>query len=144
LAGSNSEQVRKDGCAYWLQQLKLEQQINRHFVSLLSSRLTRREDLSQLHATSDGSRVALDKQTPYLKTLQEHATGGEPEAYSALARNSCLNRRLVIISNARLGVARRWTQEGGLVCVLLGGGVPYILYPKGKNCTFIGESYVHA
>lgn len=143
LAGSNSEQVRKDGCAYLLQQLQLEEQRRRRFLSALSSHVTHRQVLSQLELMDKGNIALLDKQNPYLKALQEHAAGGDPVAYASLARNFCLNRRFFITSNSHLGVGPRWTQKGDLVCVLFGGGVPYVLSPKGKNYTFIGQSYVH-
>jgi hypothetical protein len=124
LAGSNSEQIRKDGCAYLLSQL----QVARERKRLL---------------TDAADRVPSGKQSPYLKALQDHATGGEPRAYAALARNYCLYRRFFVTLDGRLGIGPRWTRKGDLVCVLFGGGVPYILCPKGRRYSFIGESYVH-
>lgn len=145
LAGVNSEQVQKDGCAYLLQQLQHEQQRGRHFWGASSSHPAHVETSS--HSNSEsltcGNGTSLEREAHYLKVLRLNATGGKPEAYLALARNYCLNRRFFITSSGRLGVGPRWTRKGDLVCVLLGGGVPYVLSPKGKYHTFIGESYVH-
>ncbi|KAE9379877.1 hypothetical protein N431DRAFT_432242 [Stipitochalara longipes BDJ] len=33
-------------------------------------------------------------------------------------------------------------KEGDLVCLLFGGGVPYILRPKGHRYIFIGDCYI--
>jgi hypothetical protein len=113
LADSNSEQIRKDGCAYLL------------------AKLTKRKCRE------------MGRLSPYLQALQDYATGGDPGAYAALARNYCLNRRFFITLHGRLGIGPKWTKQGDMVCVLFGGGVPYILCPKGRHYTFIGESYVY-
>jgi hypothetical protein len=123
LAGSNSEQIRKDGCAYLLGQLQAAR--------------------GKRPLTDADGCIPSTKQSLFLKALQDHATGGVPGAYAALARNYCLYRRFFITSDRRLGIGPRWTKKGNLVCVLFGGGVPYILCPKGRHCIFIGESYVH-
>jgi hypothetical protein len=142
LAGSNSEQIRKDGCAYLLSQLQTVRERKRVFCSL-SLPVSLGQASSRPRLTDANDCVPSGKQSPYLKALQDHATGGDPGAYVSLARNYCLNRRFFITLHGRLGIGPRWTKKGDLVCVLFGGGVPYILCPKGRRYIFIGESYVH-
>jgi len=53
-------------------------------------------------------------------------------------------RRLIVTENGYLGLGAGNTNKGYLVCVLLGGPVPFILR-RGSDDEFIlvGEAYVH-
>jgi hypothetical protein len=52
-------------------------------------------------------------------------------------------KRLFVTSAGFLGVAPFHAQEGDVVCLLLGGEVPYLLRPSGNEYTFVSECYVH-
>ena len=53
----------------------------------------------------------------------------------------CRHRRLFITVQGYMGLAPPTAREGDLVCVLLGGDVPFILRPSNSNYSLIGESY---
>jgi hypothetical protein len=53
----------------------------------------------------------------------------------------CRHRRLFITVQGYMGLAPPTAREGDLVCVLLGGDVPFILRPSNSNYLLIGESY---
>ncbi|PMD37937.1 hypothetical protein L207DRAFT_384472, partial [Hyaloscypha variabilis F] len=42
----------------------------------------------------------------------------------------------------RMGIGPGPMKEGDLLCLLFGGGVPYILRPKDHRYIFIGDCYV--
>jgi len=75
LAGSNSEPVRKDGCAYLFQQLQLEKQRRYRFLSALPSHVPRRQGLSELDLMAEDKHVPLESEVPIWKycrsTLKE-------------------------------------------------------------------------
>lgn len=128
ISGKSSQQIRKNGCAYLLTQLGVAQEQK---GGLLAS----------MHLPFSTNRL---RRAPYLEALREGAEGGEPEAYASLARNYCLNRRFFVTADRRLGIGPKWAREGDLVCVLFGGGVPYVVRPRpGGQFEFIGESYVY-
>ncbi|PMD28931.1 hypothetical protein L207DRAFT_380461, partial [Hyaloscypha variabilis F] len=52
-------------------------------------------------------------------------------------------RKLFTTVQGYMGLAPSTAREGDLVCVLLGGDVPFILRPSKSNYSLIGESYVH-
>lgn len=121
LAGSDPAQIRKNGYAFVRSQIEKE--------------LERRS----FWPTGIGARVKYR----YLELLQGGAVGGKPEGYTALAKNFCINRRFFVTAKGCLGIGPKWTKKGDLVCVLLGGAVPYILRPAGMDFALVGESYVH-
>ena len=53
------------------------------------------------------------------------------------------NRRMVVSRKGYLGLVPFETERDDLVCVLLGGEMPFILRPKGNYYTLVGECYVH-
>ncbi|KAN0091804.1 hypothetical protein V8E51_017651 [Hyaloscypha variabilis] len=53
------------------------------------------------------------------------------------------HRKLFTTVQGYMGLAPSTAREGDLVCVLLGGDVPFILRPSKSNYSLIGESYVH-
>lgn len=52
-------------------------------------------------------------------------------------------RRLFVTKNGYIGLAPSPAQEGDLICVLLGCGVPVILRREGDHYIFIGVCYTH-
>jgi hypothetical protein len=52
-------------------------------------------------------------------------------------------RKMIFTQKGYLGLAPPETMKDDIVCVLLGGNMPFILRPKGSYYTFIGECYVH-
>jgi len=52
-------------------------------------------------------------------------------------------RRMILTRMGYLGLAPPETEKEDLVCVLLGGDMPFVLRPKGSWHTFVGECYVH-
>jgi hypothetical protein len=50
---------------------------------------------------------------------------------------------MILTSEGHLGLAPIETQENDIVCVLLGGDMPFILRPNGDHYTFVGETYVY-
>lgn len=59
---------------------------------------------------------------------------------------ACANRRLFVTGKGYIGLAPWNAREGDVVAVLLGGKMPYLLRPRGSDCTdytFVGETYVH-
>jgi len=51
------------------------------------------------------------------------------------------HRKLFTTVQGYMGLAPSTAREGDLVCVLLGGDVPFILRPSKSNYSLIGESY---
>lgn len=68
--------------------------------------------------------------------------GGESEEYAVLARNYCFNRCFIMTSAGRMGIGPSDTCVGDTVAITFGGGVPYIIRPRGASWDFVGESYV--
>ncbi|KAH7349711.1 heterokaryon incompatibility protein-domain-containing protein [Plectosphaerella cucumerina] len=64
--------------------------------------------------------------------------------YGQAVRNVCEGRKLFAASPCGVGIGPEVMQPGDLVCVLLGGPVPYVLRPldSGEHY-FVGECYVH-
>lgn len=52
-------------------------------------------------------------------------------------------RRLIMTARNFVGIAPGHTQVGDVVCVLLGGEVPFMLRDEGPYWQLIGEAYVH-
>ncbi|PVH68035.1 HET domain-containing protein [Cadophora sp. DSE1049] len=118
LSGSSAEQILKDGSAYLL--------------DILS-----RHEHQQIGSTTQGGGQDI------IGLLRELSMGGDPESYSSLASNFCLNRRFIITSKGCIGIGPEETQSGDLVSVIFGGGVPYILRKQETGFVFVGESYIH-
>ncbi|KAI0458461.1 HET domain-containing protein [Xylaria acuta] len=75
--------------------------------------------------------------------LSKLSMGGDAEIYSALASNFCLNRKFIVTLEGRMGIAPVGTQQGDLVFVIFGGGVPYILRTQESGFLFVGQSYIN-
>ena len=87
----------------------------------------------RLSNTSSAKRGLAESQTPkYQRSL-------------AVAQRSCYGRRQFFTENGYMGIGPAAIKEGDLVCVLLGGCVPYILRPTDTENMYklVGESYVH-
>jgi Heterokaryon incompatibility protein (HET) len=52
-------------------------------------------------------------------------------------------RKFFLTTSGWMGLCPDWTKEGDMVCLLLGGHVPFVLRPDGERYRFIGESYIH-
>lgn len=65
------------------------------------------------------------------------------EPFAALIRSKTLNRRMVLTEKGYLGLVPHETEKEDLVCILLGGDMPFILRAEGSHYKFVGESYVH-
>ncbi|CAH0031461.1 unnamed protein product [Clonostachys rhizophaga] len=115
LAGRTAEQMMKDGSAY------------------LHNYLSSTDHIQSCAPHEPGGNGP----------LCELSMGGDPEAYTALARNFCVNRSFFVTQEGRMGIGPSGTQVGDLAFVLFGGGVPYILRTSGCSFCFVGESYVH-
>ena len=50
---------------------------------------------------------------------------------------------MVVSRKGYLGLIPFETERDDLVCVLLGGEMPFILRPEGSYYTLVGECYVH-
>jgi hypothetical protein len=78
-----------------------------------------------------------------------------PDISTRLSKNQCLEtfgRAKDMIAQQMIGytsggyfltISHGKIREGDIVCVLLGGSVPYILRPKDDYYILIGEAYVH-
>ena len=55
----------------------------------------------------------------------------------------CKNRRMVVSRKGYLGLVPFEIERDDLVCVLLGGDMPFILRPEGNYYALVGECYVH-
>jgi hypothetical protein len=52
-------------------------------------------------------------------------------------------RKMIFTQKGYFGLAPPESMKDDIVCILLGGDMPFILRPKGSYHTFIGECYVH-
>ncbi|RDW58633.1 heterokaryon incompatibility protein-1 [Coleophoma cylindrospora] len=117
LGGRTWDQTLKDGLAY-LYTLLLD---NKAQLSLIISK---------------------SGDTKAMNSLQLLSDGGDPEEYAALARNFCFDRSFIITATGCMGIGPSNTFIGDTVTIILGGGVPYIIRPKGASWVFVGESYI--
>lgn len=76
-----------------------------------------------------------------LVLLHRLSLGGNARAYVALARNFCFGRSLLITTSGKMGLGPASTSPGDSVCVLYGGGVPYILRRHLCSWELVGDSY---
>jgi hypothetical protein len=118
LSGSTAEQIIRDGSAYLLTLLS-----NNEYQESCST------------PQSDGRDI--------IGLLSELSIGGDPESYTSLAGNFCLNRKFIVTSKGHVGIGPVETQPGDLISVIFGGGVPYILRTQESSFLFVGESYIH-
>jgi hypothetical protein len=65
------------------------------------------------------------------------------EPFATRMRSKTLNRRMVLTEKGYLGLVPPETEKEDLVCILLGGDMPFILRAEGSYYKFVGESYVH-
>jgi hypothetical protein len=79
----------------------------------------------------------------FIPLLDELSIGGDPASYTSLASNFCYNRKFIVTSQRRMGIAPTGTRPGDFVSVIFGGGVPYILRTQESGFLFVGESYIH-
>jgi len=63
--------------------------------------------------------------------------------YENAARTVCSARSFFTTENRYMGIGSNAIQNGDVVCVLLGGRVPYILRPQDKHYRLVGAAYVH-
>jgi hypothetical protein len=67
---------------------------------------------------------------------------GDPAGFYAIATKWCSGRWFFRTAAGRMGIGPGPMKEGDLLCLLFGGGVPYILRPKDHRYIFIGDCYV--
>jgi hypothetical protein len=72
----------------------------------------------------------------YLEALQSNV----PRFVTAL-KQEVRERRLLVTTNGYIGLAPPSTEEGDIVCVLLGGDVPFILRACNNHYSLVGEAY---
>ncbi|KAG9230450.1 hypothetical protein BJ875DRAFT_385109, partial [Amylocarpus encephaloides] len=118
LSGSIVEQILKDGSAYLLNILSDHEHL-------------------WLCGTPPGGGHDI------ISLLRELSMGGDPESYTSLASNLCVNRKFIVTSKGRMGLGPEGTKPGDIVSVILGEGVPYILRKQESSFLFVGESYIH-
>lgn len=87
-------------------------------------------------------------------TLESHGTedddmdllhlqaGGSPEKYVNLASNYCFFRSFIVSSTGKMGLRPSDTRVGDNICVLFGGGVPYVVRSQGTMVELVGELYL--
>lgn len=63
-------------------------------------------------------------------------------AYFECLRTICNGRRY-FFTKASFGIAPALAQEGDLICILLGGNVPYVLRKTGDKYLLTGDCYLH-
>jgi hypothetical protein len=56
---------------------------------------------------------------------------------------ACLNRRFFVTGRGFTGLAPAGARKGDLVCVLLGGNIPFIMRQLETYHQMIGQAYVH-
>jgi hypothetical protein len=77
-----------------------------------------------------------------LEFLRVHAKNGEPARYRVAMEQACVIRRFFMTKQGRLGVGSTGLKAGDTVCVLFGGGVPFILRSTENHWLLIGDAYV--
>lgn len=88
-------------------------------------------------------REGLIPQLGVREQLQYLSVGGEADVYAAEARHYCFNRCFLVTSAGRMGIGPSDTKVYDVVCVIPGGGVPYIIRPNvPTGWLFVGESYI--
>jgi len=65
------------------------------------------------------------------------------EPFAARMRSKTLFRRMILTKKGYLGLVPAETEKGDLVCILLGGDMPFILRPEGSYYKVVGEAYIH-
>jgi hypothetical protein len=77
-----------------------------------------------------------------LEFFRAHARDGEPERYRVAMEQACVIRRFFTTKQGHLGVGSTGLKAGDTVCVLFGGGVPFILRSKESHWLLIGDAYI--
>jgi hypothetical protein len=120
---------------------------------------TRREDWGDPHFLTRFRRytgVSLeDDNVSHLRHISCNASSRRDTTSTLLSKDQCLKTlesAKALIAQQMIGYTRRGyflttshgkIQAGDIVCVLLGGSVPYIVRPKDDSYILIGEAYVH-
>ncbi|KAI1330728.1 HET domain-containing protein [Xylariaceae sp. FL0255] len=117
---------------YFLGGVKLDQMLRDGAAYIYDSLLSHDAILKSVSRSDDADAMA---------SLKHLSLGGNGGRYMALAQNFCFGRSLIITSSKAMGLGPASSSSGDLVCVLHGGGVPYILRPCGCAWELIGDSY---
>ncbi|KAF4896296.1 Heterokaryon incompatibility protein 6, OR allele [Colletotrichum fructicola] len=76
--------------------------------------------------------------------LQEWTSGGDAAKWARAANGASCNRKFARTRNGYYVLGPRVMKPGDVICVLLGGKMPFCLRPWGKNnYLLVGECYVH-
>ncbi|KAL4725655.1 hypothetical protein ACLX1H_007805 [Fusarium chlamydosporum] len=68
--------------------------------------------------------------------------GRNPKQYVNLASNYCFFRSFIVSSTGKMGLGPSETRVGDSICVLFGGGVPYVVRSQGTKKALVGELYL--
>lgn len=75
--------------------------------------------------------------------FEEYAHGGVGEWFVHVATTKTANRRTFITRKGYVGLGSRPMQKDGIVCVLFGCPVPFLLRKSEHGYRLVGECYVH-
>ncbi|KAJ4128935.1 hypothetical protein NW768_007460 [Fusarium equiseti] len=114
LHGRSWDQTVKDGSAYLLNLLQLDQNNSG-------------SDLSN-HATPE-----------LVGALNGSSSGGDPAEYAALVRNFGFNRAFIVTQDGRMGIGPSDSRAGDTVAVIFGGEVTYILRHEKEHFLFVAS-----
>ncbi|KAM0190669.1 hypothetical protein ACHAPI_009341 [Fusarium lateritium] len=68
--------------------------------------------------------------------------GGNPEQYVNLASNYSFSRAFIVSCTGKMGLGPSDTCVGDRICILFGGGVPYVIRKQGTKRVLVGELYL--
>ncbi|KAF2135304.1 uncharacterized protein K452DRAFT_333740 [Aplosporella prunicola CBS 121167] len=72
-----------------------------------------------------------------------HAEGGNRERFEDVLLLRCAQRRFFITPNGYLGIGPSTLIRNDVICILFGGGVPFLLRRQKDHYVLIGPCYVH-
>ena len=78
-----------------------------------------------------------------LQALRAEAAGGDSALFGTTANRISYGRRIFVTDSGFLGLGPKAMLPGDIVCVLLGGSVPFVLRPMNGYYLLIGETYIH-
>jgi hypothetical protein len=77
-----------------------------------------------------------------LQFLRAHAQDGDPDRYRIAMEEACVIRRFFITGQGYLGIGPTGLKRQDSVCVLFGGGTPFILRQVEDHWLLVGAGYV--
>lgn len=140
--------LKKDNFTAWAQQFVRVTTVEQHHFGGRNGDQSFEDGMAYVYQllTDDATLLSLCIQHSgdenALGFVQELSAGGAADYYKNLVRNYGFDRAFLVTADGRMGIGPSNAQEGDVITVLAGGGVPYCIRKQGDDWLFVGESCV--